>query len=863
MALAAGTKLGPYEIVAPLGAGGMGEVYRARDTRLDRSVAIKVLPSAFSTDSERMRRFEQEARALSALNHPNLLAIYDIGSQDGIQYLVSELLEGESLRERLGEGALPWRKVVEYSVQMAKGLAAAHEKGIVHRDLKPENVFVSRDGRVKILDFGLAKLAADAGENAATMTGAGTQPGVVMGTIGYMSPEQVRGRPADARSDIFSFGVILYEMVSGRRAFQADSPVETLNAIIKVDPLENVAENRNISPAAERVIRRCIEKAPEERFQSASDLAFAIEAVGGSSSTATRAAIGGEPGRTSDRARSARPVIAAVILLAGIAVGFLLARIGKREPTGLEDSWFEQLTFRAEPIFNARFAPDGQTVLFSAAPEGNIPQLFVHRPDYPAPQPMDLNGAHLLSVSSKGELAVLTNAKYVAQRMFRGTLSQLPVSGGAPREVLQDVREADWSPDGAKLAVVHELGGKDRIEYPIGTLLYETSSGYLSDIRVSPQGDRIAFFEHPIRWDDRGTVNTVDLAGHVSILSTGYQSEEGLAWAPDGRSIFFSGQLGNGLTEGVFEVTLERERKTIFTAPDDSIILDVAKDGAILLIRSQYEEHVIAVPQGSKADRDMSWLDTSSNGLLSSDGQLVLFSETSPMAGANYTLLMRKTDGSPVVRLGEGIAQGISPDNKWGLSLIPSVPMRLVLYPVGAGEPRNLDTGNIQSYDSAAFFPDGKHVLVCGSEAAKPVRCYVQEIAGGQPRAVTPAGVAHGLVSPDGNSLVAQDVDGKYSIYSVASGSAKSLAGIAADEEVSGWSADGRSLFVYRDTDVPARIERFDISTGKRVLFKEIVPPLRAGALQIRYVAITADEKSYAYTYTRELCRLSIVKKSK
>ncbi len=365
MPLAPGTKLGPYEIVAPLGAGAMGEVYRARDTRLDRSVAIKVLPSAFSADSERMRRFEQEARALSALNHPNLLAIYDIGSQDGIQYLVSELLEGESLRERLGEGALPWRKVVEYSVQMAKGLAAAHEKGIVHRDLKPENIFVSRDGRVKILDFGLAKLAADAGENAATLTGAGTQPGVVMGTIGYMSPEQVRGKPADARSDIFSFGVILYEMASGRRAFQADSPVETLNAIIKNDPLENVAENKNISPAAERVIRRCVEKAPEERFQSASDLAFAIEAIGGSSSTGARAAIAGEPGRTAGRARWARPVIAAVILLVGIAAGFLLARIGKGEHSGLENSSFEQLTFRAEPIFNARFAPDSQTVVYT------------------------------------------------------------------------------------------------------------------------------------------------------------------------------------------------------------------------------------------------------------------------------------------------------------------------------------------------------------------------------------------------------------------------------------------------------------------------------------------------------------------
>jgi eukaryotic-like serine/threonine-protein kinase len=862
MALAPGTKLGPYEIVAPLGAGGMGEVYRARDTRLDRSVAIKVLPSAFSADSERMRRFEQEARALSALNHPNLLAIYDIGSQDGIQYLVSELLEGESLRERLGEGALPWRKTVDYSVQMAKGLAAAHEKGIVHRDLKPENVFVSRDGRVKILDFGLAKLAADAGESAATLTGAGTQPGVVMGTIGYMSPEQVRGKPADARSDIFSFGVILYEMVAGRRAFQAESPVETLNAIIKIDPLENVAENKNISLGAERVIRRCIEKAPEERFQSASDLAFAIEAIGGSSSTAARAAIGGDSDPSPGRVKWARPVIAAVILFVGIAAGFLIARVGKDVHSGMENSWFEQLTFRAEPIFNARFAPDAQTVVFSSAPEGNIPQLYMHRPDFPAPIPMDLNDETLLSISSKGELAVLTNAKYVAQRMYRGTLAQLPVSGGAPRELLQDVREADWSPDGTKLAVVHEVGGKDRIEYPIGTVLYEASSGYLSDIRVSPLGDRIAFFEHQIRWDDRGSVDTVDLAGRVAVVSTGYQSLEGLAWAPDGKNIFFSGQVGSGMNEAIYEATLDQRQKAIYSAPDDAIILDVAKDGTILLIRSQYEQHVMAAAD-SKVERDMSWLDTSNHGVLSSDGKVILLSETSAVADANYALILRKTDGSPVVKLGEGVAQGISPDKQWALSMVPSDPMRLVLYPVGAGEPRKLDTGNVQSYDSAAFFPDGKRVLLCGSEAAKPIRCYVQEIAGGQPRAVTPPGVAHGLVSPDGDSLVAQDADGTYSIYSIASGSAKPLPGIAADEDVSGWSADGRSLFVYRDTDVPARVERFNISTGKRVFFKEISPPSRAGALQIRYVGITADEKSYTYSYTRELCRLSIVKKSK
>src|SRR5215831_3039915 len=265
----------------------MGEVYRSRDTRLDRSVAIKILPSTLSGDSDRLQRFEQEARILSSLNHPNLLAIFDVGRQNGSQYIVSELLEGETLRHRLATGLLPLRKAVDYGVQMANGLAAAHERGIVHRDLKPDNLFITKDGRVKILDFGLAKATPDMGGNTATQAGPATQPGVVMGTAGYMSPEQVRGKPADVRSDIFSFGAILYEMVAGQRAFRGDSSIETMNAILKDDPAEISAANKNISPAMERLIRRCLEKAPEERFQSARDLAFALDALSGISGTSS------------------------------------------------------------------------------------------------------------------------------------------------------------------------------------------------------------------------------------------------------------------------------------------------------------------------------------------------------------------------------------------------------------------------------------------------------------------------------------------------------------------------------------------------------------------------------------------------
>ena len=293
MPLEVGARLGPYEILAPLGAGGMGEVYRARDPRLGRDVAIKVLPDALRTDPERLRRFEQEARAAGALNHPNVLAVLDVGTHEGVPYVVSELLEGETLRERLRAGGLTPTKAVECAIQIALGLAAAHEKGIVHRDLKPENLFLTRDGRVKILDFGLAKLrepaAGSEGASEVPTLAQTTEPGAILGTVGYMSPEQVRGFPADHRSDIFSLGAVLYEMLSKRRAFAGESAPEVLTAILKEDPPELASSDRNVPPALGRIVRRCLEKRPEDRFHSAHDLALALEAVSGASRGRSRA----------------------------------------------------------------------------------------------------------------------------------------------------------------------------------------------------------------------------------------------------------------------------------------------------------------------------------------------------------------------------------------------------------------------------------------------------------------------------------------------------------------------------------------------------------------------------------------------
>src|SRR6202521_3774760 len=318
MPLTAGVRLGPYEILAPLGAGGMGEVYRARDTRLGREVAVKVLPESLNADPDRLRRFEQEARAASALNHPNILTVHDFGQQNGSPYVVSELLEGATLRERMTQESLSARKAVDYGIQIALGLAAAHEKGIVHRDLKPENVFVTRDGRVKILDFGLAKLSEPTGSGSQTNLPTAvpaTDPGVVLGTLGYMAPEQVRGKAADARPDIFAFGAILYEMLSGRRAFHGDTAADTMSAILTKDAPELSATNRNVSPGLDRVVRHCLEKDPERRFHSAHDLAFDLEAL--SDASGARPPVSG-PARS--WRRIALPIAAVVLLAIAAAI---------------------------------------------------------------------------------------------------------------------------------------------------------------------------------------------------------------------------------------------------------------------------------------------------------------------------------------------------------------------------------------------------------------------------------------------------------------------------------------------------------------------------------------------------------------
>jgi hypothetical protein len=527
----------------------------------------KSCPKLFRATQTACAGFQDEARILSTLNHPNVLAIYDVGEQDRTRYLVSEFLEGQTLREKLGTGALSRWRIVEYALETARGLAAAHEKGIVHRDLKPDNIFITQDDRVKILDFGLAKQAMEhSAEDGDTVTSPPTTPGTVMGTAGYMSPEQVRGQAVDHRSDIFSFGAVLYEMAAGKRAFRGESSVETMNAILKEDVPEISVSGTQVSPGLERIVRRCLEKKPERRFQSASDLAFALEALSGTSSSVTQAAVSG-PAPVMRKTRAVWIGAAALCAIALVAAGIWIFR----KPPSFSGN-FVQITFRSAYIRTARFAA-GKAVVYGATFNGEPMQIQSTRTDTLESQPLNFK-ADLLDVSTSGEMALSLARDFSVLWVPTGRLAKAPLGGGATRELLDNVTDADWNPDGSELAIARRVDGEFRLEYPPGKVLYKTW-GYISDLRFSPAGDQIAFLDHPIYGDDRGNIALIDRKGNRKILDSGYSSAQGLAWAPTGKEIWFTAQQGSD-SNSLRAVDLQGRRRVLAEGPARMHLQDVS-----------------------------------------------------------------------------------------------------------------------------------------------------------------------------------------------------------------------------------------------------------------------------------------------
>ncbi len=823
----------------------MGEVYRARDARLNRDVAVKVLPQAFARDPERLRRFQQEAQAVAALNHPNILAIHDFGDHEGSPYIVTEFLEGETLRDRIRPGALPMRKATEYGEQVARGLAAAHEKGIVHRDLKPENIFITRDGRVKILDFGLAKLARPEGISAtdAETLVSQTEPGVVMGTVGYMSPEQVKGQTADHRSDVFSFGAILYEMLSGRRAFRGETSVETMSAILKEDPPELSETNRNVPPVMERIVRHCLEKNPEERFQSARDVAFNLQSLSGSATQVAAIAPGRQPGT-----RVSRIAAAAVASMAVLAAVFWAG--GALKP--LPSPSFKALTFRRGTVTAARFAPDGQNVIYSAAWEGSPhPELFSTRIDGVAARPLGLSDSDLLGISPQGEMALLQHWRRNIGWQRTGMLAQVPLSGGAPKEMLDGVQDADWARDGARLAVVRS-GAKYQLEFPLGHVLTTVSPGWFSNPRISPDQQHIAFFEHPIG-DDRGNVCVVDLDGHKRVLSPGWSSLEGLAWTPSGSEVWFAGS-NTGNNRGLYAVSLSGNLRPVLRVPGSLMLHDIAPDGRVLLAQEDSRRFIGGVTPGSSQERDLSWLDWSVARALTPDGRFLVIDEQGEGGGPNYSVYIRKTDGSPAVRLGDNDAFDISDDGKWVLATTNVEGGSVLLLPTGAGESRAIKTGNLKN-PLARFLPDGKQILIFASD----FRLYVQALEGDTPRLITPAGVGgFGIFTADGKYVLGQDAHRNWALYPLAGGQSIPLPKLGTDDWPINHTTDNHSFFVTNG-DIPVNVYRFDFLSGARQFVRQVRPADPTGVERISDVLITPDGKSYVYGGPRRLSNLFVV----
>jgi len=860
MSLTPGSRLGPYEILAPLGAGGMGEVYRARDSRLGREVAVKVLPAELSSDHDRVRRFEQEARSASALDHPGIVTIYDIGSADSTLYIAMQYIDGKTLRELLASGPLPHKKVLEISVQIAEGLAKAHAAGIIHRDLKPENVMVSRDGFVKILDFGLAKLTAPPNREQVSelLTAmADTRPGIVMGTVGYMSPEQASGKELDFRSDQFSLGSILYELSTGKRAFQRSTTAETLTAIIREEPEPVVAINPRAPAPLRWIVERCLAKDPEERFGTTRDLARDLASIRDHLSDAVLVSGEVQPVETVARRMPVWPFLAAAGALAVVALAsYSLGR--KAEKTSPPS--FRQLTFRRGAISSARFAPDGQTVLYGASLEGKPTEIFVSRPESPESRPFGMTGASVLAISKSGELALSLGQHIVGPFMASGTLARMSVAGGAaPRQILEDVQWADWTPNGATLAIVREGSGRNRLEFPIGKALFETA-GWISHLRVSPGGNEVAYIDHPARGDDGGSVAIVDRSGKRRNLSESFETAQGLAWAPSGDEVWFTAAK-SGANRALYAVNLSGRQRLLTRAPGVLTLYDVSSGGRVLVTRDTNRQELLGRSAGEQKEHDLSWLDWSNASDISADGKTLLFSEAGEGGGAGYSVYLRSTDGSPAVRLGEGSAQALSPDGKWALAItrIASEP-QIVLYPTGVGETRTLPREGLVT-QLADWLPDGKQTLMTASEPGRGSRLYLRDISGGKPRAITPEGYSSfpRTVSPDGKLVAVRGPDQRLYLYPLAGGEPSAIPGLTAEDTPTAWSADGRFLYVYRRRELPAKVYRLETAGGRKELWRELIPFDAAGVRSISPPLVTRDGKSYAYAYIRTLSDLYLV----
>jgi eukaryotic-like serine/threonine-protein kinase len=854
MSLTSGTKLGPYEIQSPLGAGGMGEVYRARDSRLDRTVAIKVLPQHLSSNPDLKQRFEREARAISSLNHPRICTLHDVGYQDGVHFLVMEHLEGESLSDRLKKGPLALKETLKIGIEVCEALEAAQRAGIVHRDLKPGNIMLTKNG-AKLMDFGLAKatvsglasvssapfLSAAQTMSEATPLSPLTSAGMVIGTIQYMAPEQIEGREADARSDLFALGAVLYETATGKRPFDGKSQLTLASAILEKDP-PPIRTLKPLTPAVfERVVSSCLAKNPDDRFQTAHDVRLELEWI---AEDLPQLKV---PSTDKTERFSARAlpwiVTVAVVLVAG---GALSLRQRERPIPH-----YTNVSFRDGTLLGARFSHDGQTIVYSGRWEGAQSQISVARIGSPESRSLGIPSAEVAAVSPADELAVFLGCEEIYFLTCGGTLATVSLAGGSPRTLAEHVAQADWHPDGKRMVISVLTPQGARLEFPPGHVLFQQRAGWIGHPRFSPDGSRIAFENHSIVGNDDGSVDLVDLNGNRTVLSTDV-SLEGLAWSPDGKEVWFAGTKTSGWADTIFAVTLAGKERTILSLPSVRLH-DISKDGRVLLSRETWRRQIKGLFPGDKAEHPYSWLDDTEVTAISADGRFISIYE----AGEIYYLennslsYYRGTDGSPAVRLGVG-TPAISPDGKWVLLASnhanPKLPLQL--QPIGPGDSKDLPTPGLIAFDHYVWSDDGRQVVYEAETDENKWNIYTQAVAGGAPVLVkTDARDTYPVVSPSGDTVALREGRGGISLYHGAESQPVPVKTATENEYPIRFVRNGKSLLVAEQTGGELTLTVIELASGHRETWKRIPDDYSSRANQL--LVATPDLKYYAYPFPR------------
>jgi Tol biopolymer transport system component len=831
----------------------MGEVYRARDPKLGREVAIKVLGVEALANPGAVRRFQQEARAASSLNHPGIVTIHDLGELDGQFFIVMELVEGTTLRQLLARGPLSLKKTLQVASQLADALAKAHEAGVVHCDLKPENVMLTADGHVKIVDFGLALLTNPQPHAGDRPPGERTTERMLFGTVGYMSPEQASGAAADFRADQFAFGAILYEMATGIRAFHKQTGAETLSMIIRSEPERALDLNPSLPLPLVWIIERCLSKEPGDRYASTRDLARDLQTLRDHTTNGNAAGVPGLATRIRrPRLIAAVSVLAATLGAAGTAVYFAIRDRPSAVPETASVPTFQQLTFRRGLIQNARFAPDGQTIIYAAGWDGGPVRLFETRPIGPQSKPIGPPSAGLASISSTGEIALLQDCR-LDWGSCVGTLATMPLAGDVPREVLENVISADWTPDGRELAVIQIAGGAYQLRFPIRKPLYETQ-GKLNWLAFSPHGDRLAFIEYPLISDIGGVLKIVDLQGQVTTVSREWRMVRGLAWSSSGDEIWVTASE-HGRRGSVYSVSLTGATRLLFTAPADVTLFDLSADHRALVAPGEPRTHMIW-STGSE-ERDISWHDWSTAADISADGKTVLFYEWGESVGASPSVYVRSLDRSDAVRLGSGKALALSHDGRWALALREGPPAHLVALPIGTGEARPLPSDGLTDFYWATWFPDGRRILLVAADDEGIPRSYVQEMETGRLEPVGEKGMLAMLPMPDESRVLIGDPLGPHELWPLGPGKPTAVAGLTAEDRPIQWSPDGKVLYLRRVEGLALNIYRYSLATGERRLWKTLRPQDPAGVIGIGAgrgeLAMTPDGRSFVFTYWKSL----------